>query len=112
MAQINLVPHSGSKPRVHSHDMITNTPKPSEVRKVLFEEVKMRPLGSPTGGPDVPPRPATMKPHDEMVYTDPIKRHLYNKPKEIEDTRNNNLQKEQKQENGHYEPIENRETVV
>ena len=46
------------------------------------------------------------------MYTDPINRHLNIEPKEVgEDTLNNNLQREQKQDNGNYEPIENKETM-
>ena len=53
-----------------------------------------------------------MKYHDDMVYMDPIDRHLYNEPNKVEDTMNNNPQREQKQDNGHYEPVENKETMV
>ena len=70
------------------------TPKLSEVRKVLFKQAKMKPLGWPRGGPEVPPKPTSMKSHKEMLYTDHIERHLYNEPKEVVDTRNNNPQKE------------------
>ena len=92
---------------------LPKTPKPSEIRKTLFREAKMRPQGWLTSGPEVPPRPTNTTFHDDMVYTDPINRYLYNKLKEVgEDTVNNNLQREQKQDNGHYEPIENKETMV
>ena len=89
------------------------TPKPSEIRKTLFREAKVGPQGWIRSGPEVPPRPTNMKFHDNTVYTDPINRHLYDELREVgENTMNNNPQREQKQDDGHYEPVENRETVV
>ena len=88
-------------------------PKPGEIWKALLREARMRPLGWPRGGPEVSPRPANTRFEDDTIYTNPIDRHLYDKPKEVgEDTMNNNLQREQKQDNGHHEPIENKETML
>ena len=73
----------------------------------------MRPQGCPSSGPDVTPRAATVRFQDDTIYTDPIDRHLYDEPKEVgEDRKNDNSPREQEQDNGHYEPMENKKTIV
>ena len=58
-------------------------PKPSEIRKTLWREARMRPQGWPrSAGPEVPPRPTNVKFQDDTVYTDPIDMHLYDEPRE------------------------------
>ena len=63
-------------------------------------------------GPDISLRPSNVKFQEEnIVYTNPIDKHLYDEPREGEDSRNNNQQRGE-EDNGHYEPMENEETVV
>ena len=50
-------------------------PKPSDIRKTIWREAKMRPQGWPrSAGPDVPLRPAIKEDHvriqEEGVYMD------------------------------------------
>ena len=52
-------------------------PKPSDARKLLWNEVGIRHQGWPKG-PGVPPRPS--KYYDDMVYTNPMDKHLYHEP--------------------------------
>ena len=87
--------------------MISSPLTPSEIKKTLLR------AGWPRSGPEVAPTPANVRFQDDTLYTNPIDRHLYDEPKELGgDRKNDNPPREQEQDNGHYEPMENKETVV
>ena len=103
---------------VHSPEYIPMTsspptPKPSEIRKNLWREARMRPQGWPRSAePEISQRPANLKFQDDAVYTNPIDRHLYDEPREEGEDRNNNNPLREEEDNGHYELMENKETMV
>ena len=69
-------------------------PKPSDMRKVIWEKTRKRPQG------ELPHQPDSM-------YVDPIDRHLYDEPREDEE-------KKQIKEGMDelYKPLEDKETIL
>ena len=86
--------HSHPHLRIHTHDFLTPTPKPSDLRKVIWQKTRVRPQG------ELPQRPDSM-------YVDPIDKYLYDELREEEDKKTI-----KEGMDGLYEPMEDKETVV
>ena len=74
-------------------------------------ERRKRPHGWPQCFCKTSPKPIL---HNSDLYMDPLEKHLYEEPEDVESKDNNgNLEGiEEEEMNENYEPIENKETMV
>ena len=84
--------------------------KPIEVRGLFTTERRKRPQGWPQCFHKTPPKP---KLQNSNMYIDPLEKHLYEEPEDIENKdRNGSLQGTEEEMNKNNEPMENDETMV
>ena len=86
--------------------------KPSKVRGLLTVERRKRLQGWPQCFCKTPPKPTLCNSNMDI---DPLEKHLYEEPEDVENKDNNsNLHgiEEEEDMNENYEPLENKETTV